>query len=695
MSGKRKSWRNTTAITLISVLVTSIVLITHVLLPAPVASALSAPSVTSSSLVISTNATYTMIFQINAALTNAAGDGISVTFPAGFVVLNGTTSAQIAATSGIGTSAFALTAANTTVTGQVVTIVIPAAGGTMNAQGSIGVGATVQLVIGAAAANNVGNSATPGAYTLSLTTTKETTAVTSAAFTLTGPATTPVPVITNVTNQTFTVSWVSQNAEVGQVNWGTTAEALTNTASDDRGAATSDDTHHVTISSLDSGTTYYFEVVSGGVTYNNGGAPFEVTTGATIGGTPLLPEIVSGQVFKSDGTTPAEGAIVYAQIGTSSSQVLSILADAGGNWGLNIGPVRTEDFQYYYAHSDSDDLLLVANGGAEGKDRRVLPISDAKTGWANLLLAPNHAPTVENVTAFQQTGLGRVELGYDISDRDEDDVTAEISFAYWNGTDYVACTTVTGDGIRTVSTSPTHYTAVWDARGDLDGQYMTDAKIKVIADDGFMLGEDVSADFTLDLVVPASVIASTPASGTVNVSLSPTLVALSATDPSQPVTYQFTIATDQDFTTGVINSTWLSTASWEVSPELQAPEVAYWWKVKARDNFGNVGESTVFSFTTLQLFPVQVDLVDGWNIIALVLDPDIPLTASTLADDINSQGGNVTQVFRWDAQAGSWEFWLVDIAFGEDFPIELGEGYLLKNGTAATWTYLGTCPSFD
>ena len=156
------------------------------LIIAPMAGALTAPSVSVSSLVISTDATYTLTFQISATLANPTGT-ISVTFPAGFSVFNGTTSAQIAATSGIGTSAFALTTATTTVAGQVVTIAIPAAGGTMNTQGAIGVGATVQMVIGTAIANNVGNSDTPGTYTLSIATTKETTAVTSAAFTLTVP----------------------------------------------------------------------------------------------------------------------------------------------------------------------------------------------------------------------------------------------------------------------------------------------------------------------------------------------------------------------------------------------------------------------------------------------------------------------------------------------------------------------------
>jgi len=87
--------------------------------------------------------------------------------------------------------------------------------------------------------------------------------------------------------------------------------------------------------------------------------------------------------------------------------------------------------------------------------------------------------------------------------------------------------------------------------------------------------------------------------------------------------------------------------------------------------------------------------VEGWNLFALAVEPDAPYTASTLAADINSQGGNVTQVFRWNAVAGDWAFYLVDSGYGTDFAIKLGEAYVLKNLAPVTWTYRGRCPSMD
>ena len=82
----------------------------------------------------------------------------------------------------------------------------------------------------------------------------------------------------------------------------------------------------------------------------------------------------------------------------------------------------------------------------------------------------------------------------------------------------------------------------------------------------------------------------------------------------------------------------------------------------------------------------EVSLVNGWNLIALPVEPATSYTASTMAAGINNQGGNVTQVFWWNAAAGSWDFYLADIGFGPDFNVELGEGYLLKSTTASTWT---------
>ena len=189
--------------------------------------------------------------------------------------------------------------------------------------------------------------------------------------------------VTNVDDKSFTVSWVTSTDEEGYVNYDTSTESLDNTAYDDRGQATSDDTHHVTISGLSAGTTYYYEVVSGGVTYDNGGDPYEVTTGPSL--TFQMPEMISGTVDKAGGVIAAEGTIVYAQIGTS--QVLSALVDSNGTWGLNIAAVRAADYQSYYSHADGDDISLEANGSADGTASQTVSVATAKARAPDMTLA--------------------------------------------------------------------------------------------------------------------------------------------------------------------------------------------------------------------------------------------------------------------------------------------------------------------
>ena len=207
-----------------------------------------------------------------------------------------------------------------------------------------------------------------GTYTISLTVTDD--EATSLTESKTDYITVnPVdigPVVTNIGDKQFTVTWVSDAAETGQVKWGTAADSLINTAEDGRGASTSDDTLHVTITGLSQNTTYYFAVVSGGVTYTQAsGSAYAVATGPTLGA-PNMPEMISGKVYQEDGTTPAEGAIVYLQIGAASSQWLSALTDVAGTWGVDIANIRDENLQDYYTFDNSSPMFLDAVAGADG-----------------------------------------------------------------------------------------------------------------------------------------------------------------------------------------------------------------------------------------------------------------------------------------------------------------------------------------
>ncbi|MBC8422466.1 MAG: right-handed parallel beta-helix repeat-containing protein, partial [Chloroflexi bacterium] len=177
---------------------------------------------------------------------------------------------------------------------------------------------------------------------------------------------------TNVRDTSLTVSWITDIPSDGRVNYGTDPSNMNQTAYDDRGPDTFDDTHYVTLEELLPNTTYYFDVVSGPTTEDNGGAHYTVTTGPTLG----LPssDTIFGQVFKEDEVTPAEGAIVYITLfdddGSDSpdeAAPLSALVDDTGYWYANLGNARTSDLSAYFTYSASGDKLrLEAQGAADG-----------------------------------------------------------------------------------------------------------------------------------------------------------------------------------------------------------------------------------------------------------------------------------------------------------------------------------------
>ena len=177
--------------------------------------------------------------------------------------------------------------------------------------------------------------------------------------------------VTNVRDTSFTVSWSTDVIATGWVNYGT-SPALDQAAYDDRGAKAIGESHHVTLQGLSPQTTYYFEVVSGATVDDHEGSCYQVTTGRTLG----LPasDSIYGQVFESDGVTPAEGAIVYITLrdadGTGSpgeARVMSALVGGDGWWQANLGNARLADGTGYFTYSAAGDAVVLMAQGPAGR----------------------------------------------------------------------------------------------------------------------------------------------------------------------------------------------------------------------------------------------------------------------------------------------------------------------------------------
>ena len=143
----------------------------------------------------------------------------------------------------------------------------------------------------------------------------------------------------------------------------------------------------MTITGLQANTTYYYEVVSGPSILNNGGFYFAVTTGPTV--TPPMNIVTTaGYVYRSDGFTPAWGAIVYVTLkdmdGAGSpgqSALESCLTNSNGSWHLDLQNMRQTDLQNVFEFTaDVDHIVVNVDGGAKGQGQLETTATDNRGG---------------------------------------------------------------------------------------------------------------------------------------------------------------------------------------------------------------------------------------------------------------------------------------------------------------------------
>ena len=152
------------------------------------------------------------------------------------------------------------------------------------------------------------------------------------------------PYVTNVTDTSFVVSWVTRTPTNGYVRYGTESGQYPSRADDIRDASYVGYTHYVRIAGLlGANTKYYYSVVSGESTLDSPSV-YYVTTGPTATAANEL--IFSGFVQKADGAE-APGALVYVypqrqeNSGIPSSMVwLATLAESDGYFAVNLGEAR-------------------------------------------------------------------------------------------------------------------------------------------------------------------------------------------------------------------------------------------------------------------------------------------------------------------------------------------------------------------
>lgn len=204
-----------------------------------------------------------------------------------------------------------------------------------------------------------------------------------------GPELTPRKVrLSNITENSFTVSWITDEVATGFLRYGETNEFEFSSV-DERDQLTGETgsyvTHYFTVKGLKPETTYYFKLGSGKKLFDNNGNAYQVRTAPVVASLPSA-DPVTGTVLSSSGV-PAEGAMIYLSV--SDSSLLSTRTLENGSWALSLSMARTKDFSSYVAY---DPEIAIVNIEIEGGRERATAL--VNTGNDNpvpkITLGRNH-----------------------------------------------------------------------------------------------------------------------------------------------------------------------------------------------------------------------------------------------------------------------------------------------------------------
>jgi len=175
----------------------------------------------------------------------------------------------------------------------------------------------------------------------------------------------------NLTDNSFTISWTTDKETSGFIKWGKEKENLDKTELDE--IKNQSLTHSVTLRSLTPQTQYFARINSGGEEFDNNGLPWEATTAPTLQA-PSTNLLISGQVLNSTGES-AKNALVY--VTTSGGETLSTLTSEGGSWVIPISLTRTSDLTSYLPINNQSSLIEISvnAGGGNVASAQIYPQS--------------------------------------------------------------------------------------------------------------------------------------------------------------------------------------------------------------------------------------------------------------------------------------------------------------------------------
>lgn len=157
--------------------------------------------------------------------------------------------------------------------------------------------------------------------------------------------------VTNITDSSITISWTTDKETFGFITWGD-SQGNTNKILKDGEKSQKTYNHFLSLTGLQPNTTYYYKINSDGTNFDNGGIPWQFTTGSSLNPSKNS-TLLSGNIISATGE-PEIGALVYANI---DGYTLSTQTSETGNFVFQLGNARTLDLKNY-AQIGMDSTLV-------------------------------------------------------------------------------------------------------------------------------------------------------------------------------------------------------------------------------------------------------------------------------------------------------------------------------------------------
>ena len=166
--------------------------------------------------------------------------------------------------------------------------------------------------------------------------------------------------ITNLTDTSLSVSYITQDAVLGTVSYGTTSTGG-KVALDDRDQQSGNPlpytVHHITIKNLSPDTDYFFRITSSDRVFLDNDKSFATKTLPSLAQNPTRQPPIVGGISHSDGSKDNNILVLLV---TENAQTLSVLTKPDGNFVMPLNAIRSKDFLNYLTFSDADIIKLLA-----------------------------------------------------------------------------------------------------------------------------------------------------------------------------------------------------------------------------------------------------------------------------------------------------------------------------------------------